>query len=325
MISAIALLLSALIAPSIYDAAKTEAWRAQREKDLRSDTGWLTIVGLTFLERDRSSVGADPSSDVVLPAGAPNMVGVVVRKGASVSFEPADGVELTLNGSPLTRRVSLLPRDLVSAGTVSFRLHRSGGRLAVRIVDTNSELRRTFAGVRWFPIRSSWSVRGRFAAYPSAKTIRVPNILGDLEELTIPGEAVFIVGGKEVRLQAARSGRQLWFIFSDLLAGDETYQVRFLYAEPPDADGRVTLDFNRAYNPPCAYNPFTTCPLPPPGNRLGIRIDAGERAYKAAAAGSVSACDLPPGILMRLVQAQRQPPTRTPHPHPPSPIPTQLT
>ena len=105
-------------------------------------------------------------------------------------------------------------------------------------------------------------------------------MLGDFERLTVPGDVVLRIGGQEVRLQAAASGRRLWFIFSDGLGGRDTYRIRFLYADAPDAEGRVTLDFNRAYNPPCAYNPFTTCPVPPPQNRLKVAVTAGERIYR---------------------------------------------
>ena len=285
-IPAIVALLSFFIGPSTYDAANTENWRARLERELRSETGWLTLAGLTFLEVGRNTIGSDPSSDVVLPAGSPKVVGVLVREETAVWFEPADGTELTLNGSPLTSRVPLTAQDRVTAGAVSFHPHKSGDRLAVRIRDANSERRRTFAGLRWFPIRDPWRIRGRFVAYPSSRTIKVPNVVGDYEELSIPGEVVFNVRDKEVRLQAAQSGRRLWFIFSDGLSGRETYRIRFLYAEAPDAEGRVTLDFNRAHNPPCAYNPYTTCPLPPAQNRLRIVVDAGERVYSARSASA---------------------------------------
>jgi uncharacterized protein len=261
-------------------ASETEAWRAQREKDLKSDTGWLTVAGLVFLKPGANTVGADPNSDVRLPAAAPKQAGTLIRDPGGVWFEPQRGAGLMLNGAPLDARVQLKPQDRVGAGTVSFHLHESGDRLGVRIRDVNSELRRSFKGLRWFPVREEWIVDARFVPYDAPRAITVANVLGDFERLTVPGEVVFTVKGAEQRLQAAQAGRRLWFIFSDGRSGRDTYRIRFLYADAPGPDGHVTLDFNRAYNPPCAYNPFTTCPVPPPQNRLRIGIEAGERSYR---------------------------------------------
>jgi uncharacterized protein len=259
------------------NAAETEAWRVQREKDLKSETGWLTVAGLVFLKPGANTVGADPDSDVPLPASAPKHAGKLVRDANVVWFEPYPGAGLTLNGAPLDARVQLKSQDRLAAGTVSFHLHESGDRLGVRIRDVNSALRQSFKGLRWFPVRDEWIVEARFVPYDAPKPITVANVLGDFERLTVPGEVVFTVNGAEQRLQAAQAGRRLWFIFSDGRSGRDTYRIRFLYADAPGPDGRITLDFNRAYNPPCAYNPFTTCPVPPPQNRLRIGIDAGER------------------------------------------------
>lgn len=197
-----------------------------------------------------------------------------------MAFEPDAGAGLTLNGAPVSGRVQLGARDRIAAARVSFHLHESGERIGVRIRDVNSALRKTFKGLRWFAVRDAWTIEGRFVAYPEPRAVTVANVLGDFERLTVPGEVVVRIGGQDVRLQAASSGRRLWFIFSDALGGRDTYRIRFLYADAPDAEGRVTLDFNRAYNPPCAYNPYTTCPVPPPQNRLKVGIAAGERMYR---------------------------------------------
>jgi uncharacterized protein (DUF1684 family) len=265
------------------NAAETTAWRTQHERDLTSETGWLTVAGLVFLKPGANSIGADPDSDVLLPPSAPKHAGRLVRDAAVVWFEPAPAAGLRLNGAPLDARVQLKPQDRIVAGAVSFHLHESGDRLGVRIRDVNSELRRSFKGSRWFPVRDEWIVDARFVPYDAPKAITVANVLGDFERLTIPGEVVFRVNGAEQRLQAAQAGRRLWFIFSDGRSGRDTYRIRFLYADAPGPDGHVTLDFNRAYNPPCAYNPYTTCPVPPPLNRLRVGIAAGERSYQGHA------------------------------------------
>jgi uncharacterized protein (DUF1684 family) len=259
------------------NAAETEAWRSQREKDLKSETGWLTVAGLVFLKPGANTVGADKDSDVPLPASAPKRAGTLVRDGSAVWFEPSADARVTLNGAPVGARLPLTPKDRLVTGPVSFHLHESGDRLGVRIRDVNSELRRTFKGLRWFPVREEWIVDARFVPYEAPRAVTVANVMGDFERLTLPGEVVFKVNGEELRLQAAQAGKRLWFIFSDGRSGRDTYRIRFLYADAPGADGHVTLDFNRAYNPPCAYNPYTTCPVPPPQNRLRAAIDAGER------------------------------------------------
>jgi uncharacterized protein (DUF1684 family) len=258
-------------------AAETESWRSQRERDLKSDTGWLTVAGLTFLKPGANSVGSDRDSDVVLPPAAPKQAGELTREDRSVWFTPAPGSGILLNGAPVTEKVQLKAKDRLSSGGVSFHLHQSGERVGVRIRDVNSALRRSFRGLRWFPVREAWTVDAKFVAYDQPRVATVANVLGDYEQLTIPGEVVFQVEGQDVRLQAAQAGKRLWLIFSDATAPRETYRIRFLYADAPSSDGRVTIDFNRAYNPPCAYNPFTTCPVPPPENRLKIPIAAGER------------------------------------------------
>jgi uncharacterized protein len=272
---------STLAASPAGVAAETEAWRAQREQDLKSETGWLTVAGLAFLHPGVNTVGSDRNSDVVLPASAPAHAGRFTREGTNIWFEAEPGSGVQLNGKPVETRIAPKPQDRLTIGAVSFHLHESGERIGVRIRDANSALRRTFRGLRWFPVREAWTIDARFVPYDQPREITVANVLGDYERLTLPGEAVFQVRGQEVRLQAARSGRRLWFIFSDGGAGRDTYRIRFLYADAPSADGKVTLDFNRAYNPPCAYNPYTTCPVPPPQNRLTVAIPAGERIYRS--------------------------------------------
>ena len=262
---------------SSRSAAATESWRAQRERDLRSDTGWLTVAGLTFLKPGANTIGSDRGSDVVLPPPAPRHAGELTRQERSVWFMPAPGSGILLNGAPVDGRIPLQPRDRLSSGGVTFHVHESGDRVGIRIRDVNSPLRRTFKGLRWFPVRDAWTIEARFVPYDRPRVTTVANVLGDYEQLTIPGEVVFQVRGRDVRMQAAQSGKRLWLIFSDATAPRETYRIRFLYADPPDAAGRVTLDFNRAYNPPCAYNPYTTCPVPPAENKLTLAIPAGER------------------------------------------------
>ena len=170
---------------------------------------------------------------------------------------------------------------MVAIGPLTLYVHYSGPRLAIRLRDRDSELRRSFTGLRWFPVDESYRVRGRYVPHGEPRTVELSNILGDIEPARSSGSVVLTVGGKELRMTAIDQGGRLWFIFRDLTSGRETYPAaRFLYADPPAEDGYTTVDFNRAYNPPCAFNPYTTCPLPPRENRLPVRIEAGERDYQ---------------------------------------------
>jgi len=267
-----------LAAPPAYDARATAEWRAQRETGLRAADGWLSVVGLAFLQPGANDIGADRANDVVLPAGTPPFVGRLMADGTHVRFEPAAGVDVRLKDQLITAPREIGPNDRLQVGRVTFHVHQSGARIGIRVRDPQSPLLSGFRGLKWFAIDPAWSVAGRFEAYPAPKHVTVPNVLGDLEEFQSSGEVAVTIAGTPVRLQAISSGRRLWFIFSDGTSNHESYRIRFLYAEAPAADGTVTLDFNRAYNPPCAVNPHTTCPLPPKNNRLSVPIRAGERS-----------------------------------------------
>lgn len=268
---------------------QVQTWRATREADLRKPDGWLAVSGLYFLPGGVTTVGAAPTADLELPAGAaPAQAGRFISGPGGVRFEPTAGVYVTLNGRAITGPVpvaladpkSARPADRLQIGRISLLLHESGSRLAVRLRDPESPYRTTFTGLRWFPIDQAWRIRGRLIPYETPRQIDVTNILGDSEPMISPGEVEAVIDGTTVRLAAVQAARgRLWLIFSDATAGDLTYRIRFLYADAPDSRGAVDLDFNRAYNPPCAFNPHTTCPLPPRQNRLPVRITAGEQQY----------------------------------------------
>jgi uncharacterized protein len=187
-----------------------------------------------------------------------------------------------MNGKPV-ETVELHPdskTDRLVIGTLTLWVHASGGRQTIRMQDKNSALRREFSGLHWFPVDESYRVAARYVPYQKPKDVPIQNLAGDSLALPISGYVVFTLQGQEFRLEAeADETGALSFVFRDLTSGKETYAAsRFLDTDPPK-DGTVILDFNEAYNPPCAYNPNTTCPLPPPGNRLRVRIEAGEKTY----------------------------------------------
>lgn len=268
-------------------AAGITTWRSDYETDLRREDGWLSVAGLFFLAPGPNAFGSGPSNDIVLPGGAaPERAGTLTLKDGRVFVELTANVEGALNGQPVTRGelrpASADPRraaDVLRFGRLSLLLHRSGSRLAVRLRDPDGPVRRTFTGTRWFPVDRRWRLVATFVPFDAPRSVRIVNILGDEVELKSPGTVRFRWGGQPRSLLALSDGDELWFVFSDKTAGTSTYEAaRFLYAPQP-VNGQVVLDFNKAYNPPCAYNPFTTCPLPPRENRLDIAVTAGEKAY----------------------------------------------
>ena len=278
------LLVSAEPAMTQDYAAEVEAWRVDREENLKADDGWLTVSGLFFLNEGENSFGSSPLNDIVLRTG-PAHAGVFTLHAGAVTVRAPAGETLSVNGRNV-EAARLWPREggarpVVAIGPLTLFVHYSGPRLAIRLRDRDSELRRSFTGLRWFPVDESYRVRGRYVPHDEPRTVELSNILGDIEPARSSGSVVLKVGGKELRMTAIDQGGRLWFIFRDLTSGRETYPAaRFLYADAPSEDGYTTVDFNRAYNPPCAFNPYTTCPLPPRENRLPVRIEAGERDYQ---------------------------------------------
>ncbi|HEX2884457.1 MAG TPA: DUF1684 domain-containing protein [Candidatus Limnocylindria bacterium] len=261
--------------------AEVEAWREGRYERLRADIGWLTLAGLGWLRPGVNRIGADPDADVVLPSGPAEAGTLTVTEGSAVASgrflhdgEPAEGLRLVsdADGEP----------TMLELGALRMCLIERGGRLAVRTWDLEAAALRAFDGIDHWPVDVAWRLDGRFEPAPD-RTIAVPDVLGSVEEEPSPGDVVFRAAGEEHRLQAligSGDTGELWLVFGDATNGSETYAGgRFLYTPPPEPDGRVIVDFNRAYNPPCVFSPYATCPLPWPANRLPVRIEAGERAY----------------------------------------------
>jgi uncharacterized protein (DUF1684 family) len=282
-------------AQGTYDVAALNAFHAEREKILLADDGWFTVSGLHFLNPGENKFGSDPLNDIVLEyADVPKQAGVITMNGTNVTIKAANGQTLTYNGKPAKEGVLHLAADGKPADTITFKtttlfLHYSGPRLAIRVRDQNAPLRKNFSGLKWYPPNPAVKVVGQFTPLAKPKTVQAPNILGDLEPFEVPGTVALTIGGKAVNMEAWKSGNQLWFVFRDLTSADTTYQsARFLYTDMPGPDGKLVMDFNRARNPPCAYNQWTTCPLPPSSNKLPVRIEAGEKRYHGDGAPTAS-------------------------------------
>jgi hypothetical protein len=264
--------------------ATIDTWRAEREAGLRSEDGWLAVAGLFWLRAGANRLGVAADNEIVLPAGsAPARAGTLTPKDGRVFVRLEPGVAATVGALPVTERELRSdepgPPDVLVLGRLRLSVIERSGRLGLRVKDPDSARRRAFTGLRWYPVDASYRVQGRFVPAAGKRTLAVPNVLGDVLDMPSPGHVEFTLQGRALRLDPVleQGSEQLFFIFRDTTAGKETYGAgRFLYADPP-AGGAVTLDFNRAYSPPCAYTDFATCPLPPKQNRLSVAIAAGEK------------------------------------------------
>lgn len=264
-----------------------ENWRVERETNLKKDGSWLTVAGLYWLRPGENWVGAGLENDFVLPAGtAPGVVGVFVLNGNKTEFRAEPGVAVTQQGKPVSVATfdgtgEQGEKKAIAIGRLSMWVHNSGDRLAIRLRDLDSPIRKEFTTLDWFPVDPAYRVTAKFVPHPEPKPVEILNMLGDIERYKSPGYVDFTLQGQAIRMEPVlNTSGGLWLIFRDATSGKETYPAaRFLQAEAPK-NGEVTIDFNKAYNPPCAFNPYTTCPMPAKENRLKIRVEAGEKNYK---------------------------------------------
>ena len=277
-------LAAALGADEAY-RAEVQKWRADRETRLKAEGGWLSLAGLFWLNEGPNRFGTDPAGDIVLPEGsAPAKTGVFEMKAGQVTVTLLPGANGRVAGKPVTGPTAMKPDtsgapDVLEMGTLSMNVIKRGDKHGIRLKDKNSAVRRGFQGLKWFDVKEDYRVEARFVSYPQPKPVKVPNVLGQTEAMPSPGYAEFTLNGKAVRLDGVMEdpqAEQLFFIVRDQTSGKETYGAgRFLYAELPKG-GKIVLDFNKAYSPPCAFTPYATCPLPPPQNWMPVRVEAGE-------------------------------------------------
>jgi uncharacterized protein (DUF1684 family) len=266
--------------------AEIEAWRAVRLERLTADDGWLTVVGLHWLEPGVNPFGSDPANEIPLSApGVPALAGnVELLADTSVVATAAAGAAVTVNGAPLVESVLRSDAqgqpDIVGVGRLSFYLIDRGGRLAARVKDPEAPARTSFAGLQHFPIDPRHRITARLEPYPEPREVAIPTVLGTPTIMLAPGVLHFTLRGEELSLEPyvnAVDDPEYFLIFRDRSSGDSTYGGgRFLDADSVGPDGATVLDFNLAYSPPCAFTPHATCPLTPPQNSLRVAVEAGE-------------------------------------------------
>lgn len=264
--------------------ADVEGWRTARDERLRAPDGWLSLVGLAWLAPGTNRFGSARDNDVVLPASAPAHGGAFVVEGRAVKLVVEPGAALTLAGAPARSgafATDASPKpDVLRAGSVSWQVIERGDRLGVRVRDTASPARQTFAGSRWYPIDPAYRVVARLVPHARATKIVVPDASGGRQSLDSPGTLELTLRGQALRLDPVLDGddpNDQMIVFRDLTSGRQTYGGGRFARALRQPDGTFVVDFNRAYSPPCAFTPYATCPLPPEQNRLKIAIPAGQK------------------------------------------------
>ncbi len=262
-----------------------EQWKVKRLESLKSEEGWLSLIGLFWFKEGENRFGSDPSNEIVLPEDkVPAQAGTIRVAGGKVMLEAKPDSGITSGGQAVTTLELKSDEDgaatMLELGSLSFHVVKRGDKLGLRVKDRANPARAEFKGTDYYPADRKWVVNARFEPYEPPKRVPILNVLGMETEENAPGTLAFEVDGREYRLQALKEKgeEQFFIIFADQTSGKETYGAgRYLYADPPTADGRVKLDFNRAYSPPCAFTRYATCPLPPAQNRLPVRVEAGEK------------------------------------------------
>jgi uncharacterized protein (DUF1684 family) len=265
-----------------------EDWRSQRLATLTKQDGWLTLIGLFWLNEGENKFGSAAANPIRLPKDrAPLVAGSLWLENGRVRMTAFPAFEITANGTPVTE---LALKDdtedggptVLKFGTLLLNVIKRGDRVGVRVKDSDSQTRREFKGLDYYPVDPKWRIEARFEAYQPPKIIPITNVLSMTDDETSPGALAFEVAGTTYRVDPIieKGETDLFVIISDGTTGKETYGAgRYLYVSPPDKSGKVVIDFNKAYSPPCAFTNYATCPLPPPQNRLPFRIEAGEKKY----------------------------------------------
>ncbi|WP_036166960.1 DUF1684 domain-containing protein [Noviluteimonas dokdonensis] len=270
-------------------AASEKPWRDERVAELTAPEGWTSVVGLHWIERGSHYAGTAGSNGIRMAKGPEHFGMLDLGADGHVRFVPDKGTAFTLDGAPLTGAV-VLKSDADEGGPnkIGFddgkgvaTIIKRGDRFALRVKHGDAEARAHFAGIQYWPGGPEWKVTGRFVPHPAGTTLPIVNIVNMVEQVANPGAVEFTHAGKTHRLELLDQGEPtLFLVFADRTSGHGSYPAgRYLDLARPAANQQITIDFNRAENPPCAFTAFATCPLPPVANRLDLAVEAGERVY----------------------------------------------
>ncbi len=263
-------------------AKEVETWRAKRLQNLISESGWLNLSGLFWLKEGKNSIGGAATNDCIFPTehSKPFMGNVVLKLGKVTLENVPKDVQILSKGMKFEGGLVFSEESealVLSHQSLRWFIIKRGEKYAIRLRDLESEYVKNFKGIDCFPIQESWILRAKFVP-TQGKNLRIVDVTGRAYEEESPGKVVFQVNGKEFALAATKEGNELFIVFGDLTNKQETYGGgRFIYVDVPTSDDEVIIDFNKAYNPPCTFTPYATCPLPVAENKLTIRIPAGEK------------------------------------------------
>ena len=265
--------------------AQIDEWHRNRVNALRSETGWLNLVGLFWLNEGKNLIGRGDNFDVSFPAAnAPADLGSLSVQNGEVRFEPTLGAATSVNGKPVTKPLVVFspnsPSAVLANGSLRWHIIKRGDKYGIRLRDLESPLLKEFRAIERYPVDETWHINAKLEASGTSRTIPIVNVLGQITQTPLVGTLVFQKAGKIYHLDAISEENKLFILFGDATNTHDTYGAgRFLYAEKPGPDGVTALDFNQAINPPCAFTTFATCPLPPKQNKLTMAVTAGEKRY----------------------------------------------
>ncbi len=261
-------------------------WHSKRIENLKKPDGWLSLVGLYWLNEGVNTFGSAKDNDIVFPEGtADDHIGEFIKKDSVITLKVYDNVKVLSKEMPVKETILIddtKPNRTVlnHKNLIFYVIKRGPDKYGIRLKDTHSKLLKEFKGIERFPVNVDWKFNAKFVPYNPPKELNIPTIIGTIEKEMSPGKLVFSKDGNEYSLDVTNAGDSFFIVFADETSGEETYGAgRFLYTSKPDSNGIVVLDFNKAYNPPCAFTKYATCPLPTKDNYLKLKVTAGEKNY----------------------------------------------
>jgi len=258
-------------------------WRAGRMQRLKDPYGYLTQIGLYWLETGTYSFGSVETNDIVFDGNAPPEIGVFRVTDDGVSMTVSPGIDVRSDGVQVEEiEIAADTTDhgvTITYGSLAWTVVERAGRYGVRLRDFEHPFIESFGPLPYFDVDPAFRVEATLRRYDEPKIANVGTVIEGLGyHPSSPGVVEFQIGGQSFELEAYTSGDSLFYVFGDRTSEDATYGAgRFLYSTTPSEDGKTVLDFNKSYSPPCAFNDFSTCPVASPRNRLPIRIEAGEK------------------------------------------------
>ncbi|RMD49502.1 MAG: DUF1684 domain-containing protein [Ignavibacteria bacterium] len=261
-------------------------WHSKRIENLKKPDGWLSLVGLYWLNEGVNTFGSAKDNDIVFPEGtADDHIGEFIKKDSVITLKVYDNVKVLSKEMPVKETILIddtKPNRTVlnHKNLIFYVIKRGPDKYGIRLKDTHSKLLKEFKGIERFPVNVDWKFNAKFVPYNPPKELNIPTIIGTIEKEMSLGKLVFSKDGNEYSLDVTNAGDSFFIVFADETSGEETYGAgRFLYTSKPDSNGIVVLDFNKAYNPPCAFTKYATCPLPTKDNYLKLKVTAGEKNY----------------------------------------------